>query len=80
MGFLKNREGGAEAAQFEPALAPVRAELLHQRPELATVVHFPEMGEFVGDDVIDHGWRQEHQAPIETMPPRLLQFPARARR
>ena len=79
-GALKSVASQAELAKFEPARPPVGTKLLNHRPEARAVVHFLQVRQFVGDDVIDDRQRHQDQAPVQRNPAVMAAAtPARAR-
>src|SRR6185369_17022664 len=55
----------AVMAQLQAPRPPVRTELLNDRPEARAVVHFPEVVQFVGDDVVGERQRHAYQPPVQ---------------
>lgn len=62
-------------------MAPVRAELFNDGPEAWAVVHFPDMGQFVGNDIINDRQRHQDQPPVQgNVASMIATAPARAGR
>src|SRR5258708_29903801 len=73
-GFMLPPYGGASAiaeetravaAEPETLACGTRSQRLDEPPEARPVVHFGEMSDLVGDDVIEHRLRRENEAPGE---------------
>ena len=64
---MKGSSPGWQHGVFEEALggADVWDERFDQIPEARAVIHFTQVGEFVGYDVIDDGQGEVDEAPVE---------------
>ena len=71
----------SEAFEFAARRLVVGVELSDDGPEARAVVHFAQMREFVGDDVIDDLAREMDQPPVEAdSAAQAATAPARSRR
>lgn len=53
------------AAKCVAGLLEARAQTFYFAPEITTVIHETQMGQFVGDDIVNDGLVEVDQAPVQ---------------